>query len=407
MFSGKKILLGITGSIAAYKSLQILRDLTAAGAEVQVVLTQTAARFIPPLTLQVFSGRPVLSDLFEADHEMAHLALAESVDLVLIAPVTAHFVAKMAAGFSDDLLSTLLLATSAPVVIAPAMDLGMWAHPATQNNISVLKKRGVLVIGPEVGPLASGKTGAGRFSDEKEIINRVADLLSANEPIFRGKVILVTAGPTQEAIDPVRFISNRSSGKMGYALAAAAHKSGARVILVSGPTALPVPIGVEPISVRTADEMKKVVYAHMPEVDVFIMAAAVSDYRPRVVSVGKIKKNGLPQAVELEETTDILAERPEGKRGQIVVGFAAETENVIENAQKKLKRKRLDLIIANDVTEEGAGFDVDTNIVHLLTASGKRTSCPKMSKQEIAELILKAVAAIPYPVFLTFLSSLV
>lgn len=397
MFSGKKILLGITGSIAAYKSLQILRDLTAAGAEVQVVLTRTAARFIPPLTLQVFSGRPVLSDLFEAGQEMAHLRLAESVDLVLIAPVTAHFVAKMAAGFSDDLLSTLLLATLAPVVIVPAMDLGMWAHPATQNNISVLKKRGVLVIGPEVGLLASGKIGAGRFADEKEIISRVADLLSPNAPIFKGKVILVTAGPTQEAIDPVRFISNRSSGKMGYALAAAAHKFGAQVILVSGPTALPTPPGVEHISVRSGDEMKKAVYAYMAEVDVFIMAAAVSDYQPRVVSVEKIKKNGLSQAIELKETTDILSDRPEGKRGQIVVGFAAETENVIENAQKKMKRKRLDLIVANDVTQKGAGFDVDTNIVYLLDASGKMTSCPKMSKQEVSELILKAVSAILSP----------
>lgn len=396
MLSGKKILLGITGSIAAYKSLSLVRDLKATGVDVRVVLTHAAERFVPPLTLQVFSGHPVQTDLFEAQNEMAHVCLSQEVDLVLIAPVTAHFIAKMATGLNDDLLSSILLATTVPVLIAPAMDLGMWSHPATQDNISILKKRGVEIIGPEVGQLASGKTGIGRFSDPEKILKQVRTTFLKTQPHMVGESVLVTAGPTQEAIDPVRFISNRSSGKMGYAIAETAKKWGANVVLISGPTALPVPEGVKLIQVRSTEEMRVAVNRQLPETSLVVMAAAVGDYRPRHTASEKIKKTGTGYTIALEETPDILAERPEGPEGQIVVGFAAETENIIENAKKKLKTKRLDLIVANDVTAEGAGFDVDTNIVHLIDREGKITSYPRLPKQHVAEQILKAVLDIKY-----------
>ena len=395
MLSRKKILLGITGSIAAYKSLQIVRDLTTSEAEVQVVLTPTAHRFVPPLTLQVFSGRPVLSNLFDPENEMAHLSLAQKADLILVAPATAHFISKMAIGLADDLLSTLLLATSAPILIAPAMDLGMWEHPAVQENIARLKGRGLNVIEPIVGPLASGRVGMGRMADERKIVAQVSSLLSGDTPSLEGETVLVTAGPTQEPIDPVRFISNRSSGKMGYALAAIAQEWGARVTLVSGPTALSAPPGVRLISVRTAHEMKKEVDQVLPETTIMLMTAAVSDYRPNQVAQNKRKKAGAHfWRLTLEETEDILHTRPKGSAHQIVVGFAAETENLIENAIKKLQQKRLDLIVANDVTEEGAGFDIETNIVHLIDSSGKVSSLPKMEKRQVARHILEKVIAL-------------
>lgn len=390
MLSGKKILLGITGSIAAYKSLQILRDLKSMRADVQVVLTPTAHRFVPPLTLQVFSGRPVFTDLFDPNEEVLHLTLAEKADLILIAPATAHFIAKMAVGLADDLLGNLLLAASAPILIAPAMDVGMWDHPAVKENVSLLQKRGVQIIEPEVGPLASGKEGKGRLADEKIILERVISLLASERPLT-GEVVLVTAGPTQEPIDPVRFISNRSSGKMGYALARVAKESGARVILVSGPTQMPSPSGVERIIVRTAEEMKKAVEARYSEATVVLMAAAVSDYRPVAVSPQKMKKSGEALSIRLRETEDILAGLRLRKEKRIIVGFAAETESLVENARKKLFRKGLDLIVANDVTQEGAGFDVETNIAQLIDSKGRITPLPKMSKEALARYILEEV----------------
>ena len=393
MLAGKKILLGVTGSIAAYKSLQLLRDLTEAGAEVHVVLTATAHEFVPLLTLKVFSGQPVLSGLFDPANDMAHLRLAEEVDLVLIAPVTAHFIAKMAAGFADDLLSTLLLATKAPVIIAPAMDLGMWNHAAVRENVALLKKRGVHVIEPESGFLASGKEGVGRLAEGKTIIEALVALLSAspssNQCSLAGEVVLVTAGPTEEAIDPVRFISNHSSGKMGYALAEVASQWGAAACLISGPTRLPTPPGVEQISVRSASEMEQAFNRKLYASSIVIMTAAVSDYRPVSAARQKIKKNGTVRTLDLEETPDILEGRTEGRSDQIVVGFAAETENLIENAKKKLEKKRLDLIVANDITLEGAGFDVETNIVHLINRAGQATALPKMSKRLLAGKILE------------------
>lgn len=390
MLSGKKILLGITGSIAAYKSLQILRDLKSMGADVQVVLTPNAHRFVPPLPLQVFSGRPVFTDLFDPHEEVIHLTLAEGTDLILIAPATAHFIAKMAIGLADDLLGNLLLASSVPILIAPAMDVGMWDHPTVKENVSLLQKRGIRIIEPEVGPLASGKEGKGRLATEKVILEKVVSLLTSEHPLA-GEVVLVTAGPTQEPIDPVRFISNRSSGKMGYALARVAQEWGARVVLVSGPTQLPAPFGVERIFVRTAEEMKKEVEAHYAEATIVLMSAAVSDYRPEEVSPQKLKKSGHSRSIHLKETEDILAGLRLQKEKRLTVGFAAETEALLENARKKLFRKGLDLIVANDVTQEGAGFDVETNIAQLIDSKGRITPLPKMSKEALARYILEEV----------------
>ncbi len=394
--SGKKVLLGITGSIAAYKSLQIVRDLTSVGAQVQVVLTPTAHRFVPALTLQIFSGHPVFTDPFDPHSEVLHLTLARDADLILIAPVTAHFMAKMVSGLADDLLGTLLLSATAPVVIAPAMDLDMWAHPAVQHNVSVLRERGVVVIDPDVGPLASGAIGKGRLVESHVILDQLQAMSHPPQGLrqqanrLKDDVVLVTAGPTREAIDPVRFISNRSSGKMGYAIAEVAQQWGARVILVSGPTALAAPQGVTRVSVQTAHEMQQAVEHHHSEATLFVAAAAVSDYRP-LESPSKLKKTGQPRSLLLEETEDILGCLKGQKGSRFWVGFAAETEALIENAQKKLRQKGLDLIVANNVTQAGAGFDLSTNIAHLIDAAGKITPLPLMSKKGLAARILEEI----------------
>jgi phosphopantothenoylcysteine decarboxylase/phosphopantothenate--cysteine ligase len=398
VLSGKTVLLGITGSIAAYKALQIVRDLTAIGAQVRVVLTPTAHRFVPALTLQVFSGHPVFSDLFDPHDDVLHLTLARDADLILIAPATAHFMAKMAAGLSDDLLGNLLLSATAPVLVAPAMDLNMWSHPTVRQNVSCLRERGIVVIDPDVGPLASGAIGAGRLVEPAVILSHLRAALgqktiSCTELPLKDDVVLVTAGPTREPIDPVRFISNRSSGKMGYAIAEVAQQWGARVILISGPTALIAPEGVLCVPVQTAHEMRQAVERYHPEVTLFVAAAAVSDYRTRESS-GKLKKTGRPRPILLEETEDILASLKARKGERFWVGFAAETEALLENAQKKLKQKGLDLIVANDVTQPGAGFDVSTNIAHLMDAHGKSTPLPMMSKTALAARILEEVLMI-------------
>jgi phosphopantothenoylcysteine decarboxylase/phosphopantothenate--cysteine ligase len=390
--SGKKVVLGVTGSIAAYKSLQIVRDLTEAGASVQGVLTRTARRFVPALTLQIFSGQPVGTHLFDAKNHVAHVTIAQDADLILVAPVTAHFIAKMVAGLADDLLGNILLSSPAPVWIAPAMDVGMWDHPAMRQNIALLRERGVFIIEPEIGALASGAEGMGRLADPSVIFQTVASALSESA-LLKGKRVLVTAGPTEEPIDPIRFISNRSSGKMGYALAQAARIWGGEVLLISGPSALPCPSGVKRLWVRTAEEMKAAVDHHAAETDFLLMAAAVSDYRPTQAQAMKIKKSGHPSRLTLEEVPDILQNLPAGHHRRVVVGFAAETENLIENARAKCQAKGLDLIVANDVTQEGAGFDVDTNIAHLIDRTGQITSLPKMSKTELARHILHAALA--------------
>ena len=389
--AGKTILLGVTGSIAAYKSLQIVRDLTEAGATVQVVLTVAARRFVPERTLQIFSGRPVFTHLFDSRNDVAHLSLAHAADLILVAPATAHFIAKMAMGLADDLLGNLLLCARAPIFVAPAKDLGMWAHPAVQYNTDLLRARGVTIIDPATGPLASGAVGEGRLADEAAICQA---LVSHFSPRLAGETVLVTAGPTHEPIDPVRFLSNRSSGKMGYAIASVARQWGARVILVSGPTALPCPVGVTRIDVQTGEEMKRVVDARFSDATIVVMAAAVSDYRPQNPAAGKIKKTFETRTLVLEPVGDILKQLPAERQGKVVVGFAAETENVVENAKKKRRDKRLDLIVANDVTAVGAGFGVDTNIAFLIDRSDRVTALPKMTKIDLAGHILAAAQQI-------------
>jgi phosphopantothenoylcysteine decarboxylase/phosphopantothenate--cysteine ligase len=387
---GKHILLGVTGSIAAYKSVLVLRQLVQAGAQVTVVTTSSAQQFITPLTFQVLSRRPVYTSLFDPSEEIRHLTLAERVDLILIAPATANVIGKLANGIADDLLTTLAVASSSPMVIAPAMDGDMWTHPVLQRNLSVLEGIGVHVVSPEEGPLASGKEGMGRLASESRIMEAVFSRLRKREDL-KGETVLVTAGPTREPIDPVRYITNRSSGKMGYALARAAQGRGARVILISGPTHLPAPAKVERIPVQSAAEMREAVLRCFPDATVLIMAAAVSDYRPRQRSDQKLKKDRETLFLELEPTEDILAEVRSRRAHQILIGFAAETENVLNRARSKLVQKGLDLIVANDVTQEGAGFDLDTNVVTFIDSNGDATALPKLSKAEVAERILDRI----------------
>lgn len=389
--TNKKILLGVTGSIAAYKAVFLLRQLTELGAEVTVVMTSAAQRFVTPLTFQVLSRHPVHTDLFEPRKEMLHLTLAEETDLVLIVPATAHFIARVAHGMAEDLLTTLILATTAPVIVAPAMDGNMWDHPMVRQNVARLGEIGIRIVEPEIGPLASGKEGQGRLAAEDRILETVFDCLERKQDLAK-EVVLVTAGPTQEPMDPIRFLSNRSSGKMGYAMAEAARDRGARVILVSGPTALPKPIGIEVVEVRASEEMAQAVKKFFPEATMLIMAAAVSDFRPREAGPRKRKKDEMPQTLELEKTPDILAEVSRNKGDRLVIGFAAETQDLLNQAQAKLQEKNLDLIVANDVTMEGAGFEVDTNIVTLLDRSGQIVKLPKLPKREVAKRILDHVA---------------
>jgi phosphopantothenoylcysteine decarboxylase / phosphopantothenate---cysteine ligase len=386
----KHVLLGVTGSIAAYKSVWILRQLVTAGARVTVVMTASAQQFITPLTFQVLSRRPVFTSLFDPSDEIRHLTLAEQIDLMLIAPATANIIGKIANGIADDLLSTLVAASQAPMVVAPAMDGDMWNHPVLQRNLSVLEGLGVRTVPPEEGPLASGKEGAGRLASEDKILSVVRERLRRREEL-NGETVLVTAGPTQEPIDPVRYLTNRSSGKMGYALAHAARWRGGRVILVSGPTHLPWPAKVERVPVRTAGEMREAVRRYWPETTILIMAAAVSDYRPRHAADQKLKKDTSTLFLELEPTPDILSELCSDRGGRILAGFAAETRDLTGQARAKLERKGLDLIVANDVTQEGAGFDLDTNIVTLIDALGETAAFPKLPKAEVAERILDRI----------------
>ena len=387
-FREKTIVLGVTGSIAAYKAVSLARRLITEGAAVHVIMTHTAQRFIAPLTFEALTGRPVGTELFESS--MPHLTLGESADLIAIAPASAHCVAKLAHGLADDLLSTLALAAECPVVVAPAMDGGMWTHPAVRDNVRTLRQRGVTVLEPEVGPLASGRTGKGRLPEENAILAAIAEALHPVKD-FRGRRVLITAGPTQEALDPVRFISNRSSGKMGWALAEAARDRGAEVVLVAGPTALPPVCNVTVVPVVTSEEMRKEVITRFLDVDVLIMAAAVADFRPARPARGKIPKRREPRALALEPTPDILMDLPLRRAGRLVVGFAAETGDLVERAQAKLRRKALDLIVANDVTEPGAGFGTDTNRATLLDRGGRCEALPLLSKLDLAHRILDAV----------------
>lgn len=393
VFEGKHILLGVTGSIAAYKAADIASKLTQAGAEVDVVLTEHARRFITEVTFRAITRRPVLVDLFDEPEErqIAHIHLAKRADVLLIAPATANILAKLAVGLADDLLTTLALATHAKVVIAPAMNTVMWQHPATQHNVRLLEERGAVFVYPAEGMLACGDVGAGKLADTPTILSVVEQVL---QPPLRGVKMLVTAGPTEEPLDAVRHLSNPSSGKMGYAIAQEAARQGAEVTLVTGPTLLEPPAGVKVMRVRTAQQMLEACLQVYDQVDVVIATAAVSDYRPAEVWQGKRKKGEAEWTVRLVPNPDILRTLGERKGERVLVGFAAETQELMQNAQAKLREKNLDLIVANDVSQEGSGFRADTNRVTLLWAEGKREELPLMTKREVARHLLAAVQAL-------------
>jgi len=395
MLSKRSIILGVTGGIAAYKAVELLRLLKADGADVTVVMTENAKRFVGPATFQALSGRPVADDLWSwrPDTPIEHLALAHSADLAIVAPATANTLAKMAAGIADDLLGTLLLAVTAPVLVAPAMNTRMILHPATQANLATLAARGVHIVPAESGALAAEEAGYGRLAAVETIHTRVRELLLTSRDLA-GRRVLVTAGPTREPLDPVRFFSNRSSGRMGLAVAAAARNRGATVTLIAGPIALPCPGGVNMVTVVTAEQMRHAVLENLDAADVVVMAAAVADYRPATPGTEKIKKAGRGRlVVEFEPTPDILAEI--GARGgpQVLVGFAAETGDPASAARRKLTEKNLDLVVANDVTLPGAGFDVDTNQVEIFTRDGRHIAVPLSPKVRIADRVLDEVVA--------------
>jgi phosphopantothenoylcysteine decarboxylase / phosphopantothenate---cysteine ligase len=396
-----KIALGVTGGVAAYKAAELVRRLQQEKLDVQVVMTRAAQEFITPLTFAALTGQKVITDIFAAagaapanvESAIEHIAVAQRIDLLLVAPATADILGKFAHGIAEDFLSTLYLATKAPVVVAPAMNVNMWEHAATQQNLAALRARGVHVVDPDEGYLACGMTGAGRLAATESIVKKVCDVLGLRHD-FAGQTVLVTAGPTCEDIDPVRFLTNRSSGKMGYALAEAAQRRGARVILVSGPTDLKIPEGVDWVPVRSTEQMHRSVLERVREANVAIMAAAVSDYRPAAAQDKKIKRGDGTFTLQLEPTPDILAELGREKLDRILVGFAAETNNVAENARGKLARKSADMIVANDVTQAGAGFDTDTNIVTLFLRDGRELPLPQLNKFDVANRILDQVLAI-------------
>ena len=387
-FTGLRIVLAVTGSIAAYKAVGLLRRLRQESAEVNVVMTAAACRFVTPLTFEVLSGAHVATDLFESHQEMLHLSLPERSHAILVAPATANCLAKAALGLADDLLSTMLLTTQCPVIFAPAMDGDMWRHSTVVSHVETLRARGAIIVPPEDGPLASGRVGQGRLADEETIVTALRSAIHPRRD-WTGRRLLISAGPTQEAIDPVRFISNRSSGKMGYALAEAARARGADVLLVSGPTALQPPRGVEVLSVETAEEMHKAILNRFTWAHAVIMAAAVADFRPVRPAPQKLKKQQQPiTTLSLEPTNDILRELSARRTTQLLVGFAAETEDLLAHAREKLHAKGVDLLVANDVTAPGSGFGSDTNRVWLLHRDGQTEDLPLLAKRDLADRIL-------------------
>lgn len=390
---GKKIVVALTGGIACYKGAELVRLLTKGGADVRIIMTHGAAEFITPLTLQTLSGRPVNTDTFDLtqESEIGHIRLADTADAIIVAPATANLIAKMAVGIADDLLTTVLLATRAPVLIAPAMNVHMYENPVVRANLATLRKRGHGVIDPACGGLACGYEGAGRLPDPLELVAEIERAVGAKD--LAGERILVTAGPTREPIDPVRFVSSRSTGKMGYALAAAAWRRGADVVVVSGPTALPDPRGARTVRVGTAAEMHAAVAKEFAGATTVLMAAAVSDYRPLHPAAQKVKKGPGKLALELQRTVDILADLGRRKGKKLLVGFAAETEDVLANADAKRRRKNLDLIVANDVARADAGFEAETNAVTLLDDLG-REEVPLLPKDEVADRILDRLVAL-------------
>ena len=391
MLKGKRIVLGVTGGIAAYKACELVSRLKKQGAEVRVVLTGHACRFVPPLTFETLSGNAAATDTFAPRRELEHIALAKWADLFVIAPATANCLAKLANGIADDLLSTTALAMTCPVLIAPAMNANMYRHPATQANLETLKRRGVHTVGPESGHLACGDDDIGRMSEPEAIVQAVGAILNPRRD-FEGVRVMVTAGPTVERIDPVRYITNRSSGKMGYAIAEAARDRGAEVALVSGPVALAKPAGMDVAAIESSAQLCEAVLSRGDWADVVIQAAAPADFRPVTVADHKIKKTGEGMTLELENTTDIAAELGRRKHpGQILVAFAAETRDMLDNARGKLSKKNADLVVANDVSRSDAGFGVDTNAVTLITREDVRP-LPLMTKREVADALLDRIA---------------
>ncbi|PAF10374.1 bifunctional phosphopantothenoylcysteine decarboxylase/phosphopantothenate--cysteine ligase CoaBC [Shouchella clausii] len=394
MLKNKTIVVGVSGGIAAFKTAALVSKLTQAGANVYVVMTEAATKFVTPLTFQALSRNPVYTDTFtEPDAtKIAHIDIADQADLVLIAPASANTIAKLAAGIADNMLTTLVLATKAPVALAPAMNVNMYEHPSVQENMEKLRSYHYQLIEPGAGYLACGWVGKGRMAEPEQLLELVDTLLEEATDL-RGKQVIVTAGPTREPLDPVRFFSNYSSGKMGYALAQEARRRGAHVTLITGPTALEAPVGVETVAVQTAEEMYNAVNKRYQQADIVIKAAAVADYQPVDVFAHKQKKNADEWSVALERTKDILHFLGEHKKEQILVGFAAESEQLHTYAKSKLERKNLDLIVANNITTEGAGFDVDTNVVTVFTRDGQETAYPQASKQEVAKQILNELEA--------------
>jgi phosphopantothenoylcysteine decarboxylase/phosphopantothenate--cysteine ligase len=398
-----RVALGVTGGVAAYKAAELVRRLQQDGLEVEVIMTRHAQEFITPLTFAALTGRKVITEMFSADDAapanvesaIEHIAVAQRIDALVIAPATANSIAKLAQGLANDFLSTLALATTAPVIIAPAMNVNMWEHPATQLNLETLRARRARIVSPDEGYLACGMVGAGRLASVEAIALAVREVLGIKHDLVT-ETILITAGPTCEDVDPVRYLTNRSSGKMGYALADAARRRGARTILVSGPTALTPPDGVELVPVRTAAEMHRAVRDRLADSTAVIMAAAVADFRPASPQAAKIKRGAGKMTLELESTPDILADvsrenvsaNPNAKTRRIIIGFAAETNDVAASARKKLTSKNADLIVANDVTEPGAGFDGDTNVVTLFSRDAEEVRLPKMSKFDVAGRVL-------------------
>jgi phosphopantothenoylcysteine decarboxylase/phosphopantothenate--cysteine ligase len=389
MLANKTVVLGVTGSISAYKAVELASKLTQAGAGVEVIMTQAAAEFVTPLTFRSVTGRAVVTEMFQLASEFSieHVALAEAADVVVIAPATANIIAKLAGGMADDMLCCTVLATEAPVVLAPAMNVNMYQNQVTQDNLAKLQERGFTIVGPAYGRLASGKMGLGRLVEVEEILSVTKQVLGRGGDLA-GRCIVVTAGGTQEPIDPVRHLGNRSSGKMGYAIAEAARDRGAEVVLISAPTSFPPPVGVKTVWIQTALQMQKAVEEATTQADALLMAAAVADYHPLTVAPQKIKKQTPTLNLELVRTADILSQ----VKGNLVkVGFAAESENLVENAQEKLAGKKLDLIVANNIADAESGFGVDTNKVVIIDGQGRAESLPLLLKREVADRILDRV----------------
>lgn len=394
MLAGRSVTIGVTGGIAVFKAAQLVSNLKAGGAEVHVVMTRSAREFVKPLTFEALSGNHVHTDLFESstDGKVQHIELATRADLIVVVPATANIIGKVACGIADDLLSTVVIAAACPVLFCPAMNVNMYKNPVVQRNLATLGELGCHFVEPGVGRLACGTEGRGRLADLDTILDKIQFLLSPQVDL-RGLTVLVTAGPTVEPIDPVRYLTNRSSGKMGYAIAGAAARRGARVVLISGPTALQPPHGVTLISVETASQMYNAVMDHFDDADVVVKSAAVADYRPKEAAGQKIKKHGDTMTLQLEKNPDILYELGRRKKHQLLVGFAAETEELETYARQKVEAKNLDFLVANDVTKPGAGFGSDTNIVKLVYPDGTLIPVPKMDKLALANRILDEVQA--------------